>query len=220
MTKVVVMPSNSESQCYFVQLQIDGYIDGDLSQPQQEVFMAHVQSCQTCAQEFHYAQMVQDTILELPQLDCSEQVLEPIHRFSKAGDNLEDRMRTDNRQSLWSQIKGLFIAAPAFARYGLPMALSVAVAVFISSSVLNPVAINSVDSNQLALEPAEVYSPEEIFQALQDLNIAMDYLSQMSERTEAMISDRFLVTPLQDSINASFEKASTADDTSLQNDPI
>lgn len=214
------MPSNSESQCYFVQLQIDGYIDGDLSQPQQEVFMAHVQGCQACAQEFHYAQLVQDTILELPQLDCSDQVLEPIHRLSKADDNLQDRERTGNQQSLWTQIKDLFVAAPAFARYGLPMALSVVVAVFISSSVLNPVETNSVDNNQIALEPVEVYSPEEIFQALQDLNIAMDYLNQMSKRTEAMISDRFLVTPLQDSINASFEKASRADKNSLQNDPI
>lgn len=214
------MLSNSESQCYFVQLQIDGYIDGDLSQQQQEVFMSHVQSCQACAQEFHYAQLVQDTILELPQLDCSEQVLEPIHRLSRADGKEEDRIRSGNRQSLLSQIKDLFISAPAFARYGLPMALSVVVAVFISSSVLNPVETNSVDNNQLALEPVEVYSPEEIFQALQDLNTAMDYLSQMSERTEAMIGDRFLVTPLQDSINASFEKVSSRDEDSLRNDPI
>lgn len=220
MTKVAVMPGNSESQCYFVQLQIDGYIDGDLSQAQQEVFMSHVQSCQACAQEFHYAQLVQDTILELPQLDCSEQVLEPIYRLSRADGKPEGRRHTDSRQSLWSQVKDLFVSAPVFARYGLPMALSVVLAITISLSVLSPVETVPLDNRQAALEPVEVYSPEEVFQALQDLNTAIDYLNQMGKRTEAMIGDRFLVTPLQDSINASFEKAGTRDEDPLQNDPI
>lgn len=214
------MPSNTESQCYFVQLQIDEYIDGDLSEGQQEVFMSHVQGCQACAQEFHYAQTVQDTMLELPQLDCSEMVLEPIHRLSNTGDDTRDRNHPGNRQSLLSQIKDLFVTAPAYARYGLPMALSVVLAIAISSSVLSPIESVPIDNSQLALESTEQYSPEEIVQALQDLNTAIDYLNQMGQRTEAMIGDRFLITPLQDSINASFQRASTRNDDQSQNDPI
>ncbi len=84
MTKVKVMPSNTESQCYFIQLQIDGYLDGDLSEAQRGVFMSHVQDCSGCASEFRYAQTIQDAVLELPQMSCADSVLEPIHRLSAA----------------------------------------------------------------------------------------------------------------------------------------
>ena len=214
------MPSNSESQCYFVQLQIDGYIDGDLSQPQREVFVSHVQNCQSCAQEFHYAQLLQDAVMELPVLDCSEQVLEPIYRLSASDDATRKPGQGASPQSLLAQIRDLFNSAPAFARYGVPVALSMVLAVLISSSVLSPVDTASLDNSQLALEPVAQFSPEEVFQALQDLNTAVEYLNQMSKRTEAMIGNRFLVTPLQDSINASFEKAGSRDNAPLQNDPI
>lgn len=214
------MPSNSKSQCYFVQLQIDGYIDGDLSQPQQEVFVAHVQNCQACAQEFHYARLVQDAVLELPVLDCSELVLEPIHRLSGVDGGNGEQGKASPQQSLLSQIKDLFSSAPAFARYGLPVALSLVLAVSISFSVLSPLETTSGDNSQMALEPVAVYTPEEVFQALQDLNTAVEYLNQMSKRTEAMIGDRFLMTPLQDSINASFERAGYRDEELRLNDPI
>ena len=75
MTKVKVMPSNTESQCYFIQLQIDGYLDGDLSEAQSGVFMSHVQGCSGCASEFQYAQTIQDAVLELPQMSCADSVL-------------------------------------------------------------------------------------------------------------------------------------------------
>ncbi|PCJ23857.1 MAG: hypothetical protein COA96_10800 [SAR86 cluster bacterium] len=214
MTKDLIMSNNIESQCYVVQLQIDGYIDGDLSQSQQELFMSHVHSCEACAQEFHYAQVVQDTVLELPQLDCNDQVLEPVHRLLKDGDT---KINTSS-QSILSQIKALVSDIPAFIRYGVPVALSVALAVFISSSLPDADGVNSLSQDQVALEVNEQYSPEEVFQALQDLNLAIDYLNQMSQRTEVMIGNRFLVTPLQDSINASFQR--TRGDTTVQNDPI
>ena len=41
-------------------------------------------------------------------------------------------------------------------------------------------------------------------QALQDLEIAIGYLDQISERTNVMIEDRFLLRQLEDSINATF----------------
>ncbi|NQV70269.1 MAG: zf-HC2 domain-containing protein [Pseudohongiella sp.] len=220
MTKVTVMPSNSESQCYFVQLQIDGYIDGDLNETQREVFTSHVHSCEACAQEFHYAQVVQDTFLELPQIDCDELVLEPIHRLSKGDGSGYGAEQVISRQSLLSQIRDLFISAPAFMRYGFPVVLTAVLAVLISTSVLNQDEVAPFNNQQLALESVEIYSPEEVFQALQDLNLAIDYLNQMGKRTEAMIGGRFLLTPLQDSINASFEKARIRNDEPLQNDPI
>lgn len=49
------------------------------------------------------------------------------------------------------------------------------------------------------------YTAEDITQAIAELNLAISYLNEVSERTETMIGQRFLIAPLQDSLNASFE---------------
>ncbi len=81
------------------------------------------------------------------------------------------------------------------------------VAVVVSFKLLLPAESGLSNEQMLANEVVEQYNPEDVSQALQDLNLAIDYLNQVSQRTEAMIGGRFLVTPLQDSINASFQKA-------------
>jgi len=210
------MPSNSESQCYFVQLQIDSYLDGDLSTAQQRDFMSHVHGCEACAREFHYAQTVQDAVLDLPQLDCDEQVLEPIHRLAEGGGSYPENMG----KTLWTQVGELFNTAPVFLRYGIPLVLVAVFAVFVSTSFLTPDQNVPLATEQAAIEPVEQFSPEEIRQAVQDLNLAIDYLNEVSRRTEVMIGDRFLITPLQDSINASFERVNTRRNARLPNDPI
>jgi len=211
--KVRIMSNNTDSQCYFVQLQIDGFLDGDLSQAQQDVFMSHVHSCEACAHEFHYAQTVQDTVLELPLVDCQEHVLEPIHRLS----NSEAKA---HGTSWFAQLQDLFATAPGLIRYGFPVATTAVLAVAISLTVLRPAGVESIDNEQIALEPVEQYSPQDIAQALSELNVAIDYLNQMSLRTEVMIEERFILNPIQDSLNASFEKARIRNVDPLQNDPI
>jgi len=78
------MAKNSNSQCYFVQLQIDSFLDGDLGPQQRDEFQTHVHQCSACAQEFKYAQTLHDFILDMPQVDCDDRVLEPIHRLGSA----------------------------------------------------------------------------------------------------------------------------------------
>jgi hypothetical protein len=258
------MPSNSESQCYFVQLQIDSFLDGDLGTAQQEVFILHVHNCEPCAREFHYAQTVQDAVLDLPLLDCDEQVLEPIHRLTNSAAamvNDDAAMVNDDaavvnddapmvnsgapvvdsntpivmndKPSWWAQLAELLNTAPLFLRYGFPVAVVAIGAAVLTTSVLSP-ELNpglSVASSELApgellatelaaVVPLDQYSPQEVRQALLDLNLAIDYLNQVSERTEVMISNRFVITPLQDSLNASFERVRTRNGPQLQNDPI
>lgn len=212
------MPSKNESQCYFVQLQIDGYLDAELSEAQQTVFMSHVQDCAGCANEFQYAQTVQDALLKFPQTDCDDLVLESIYRLAENTE--QTNVGTGQKQSIASSLEGLLSAVPTFYRYGLTAALVAVVAVAISFSVINPTE-NTLSNEQLiASEIADQYSPEDVYQALQELNLAIDYLNQVSQRTETMIGGRFLVTPLQDSINASFQRASIRESDPLQNGPI
>lgn len=90
----------------------------------------------------------------------------------------------------------------------------------------NPEAPEQAQQPMLASTPATLnatpveYSPEEVAQALQDLNLAIQYLNQVSERTENMIGGRFLMTPLQENLNASFERIRERDADPLNNDPI
>jgi len=208
------MSSNGESKCYFIQLQIDGYLDGDLSEAQQGVFMSHVQDCSACASEFRYAQTVQDAVMELPQIECEDFVLEPIHSLTAAERPMKEK---GYRDSLFTQVTGLLNSIPLYFRYGFSAALVAVVAVAVSFSVVAPI---EEPGQLVASEQVEQYSPEDIALALQELNVAMDYLNQLSKRTEVMIGDRFLVTPLQESINASFQRARTRENDPLQNGPI
>jgi predicted anti-sigma-YlaC factor YlaD len=208
------MPSNGESKCYFIQLQIDGYLDGDLSEAQQGVFMSHAQDCSACASEYRYAQTVQDAVMELPQIECGNLVLEPIHSLTAGGRQAKEDAQ---RGSLATQIAGLLNSVPLYFRYGMSAALVAVVAVAVSFSVVTPI---EEPGQLVASESVEQYSPEDITLALQELNVAIDYLNQVSQRTEVMIGDRFLVTPLQDSINASFQRARIRENNPLNNGPI
>jgi len=208
------MSSNGESKCYFIQLQIDGYLDGDLGEAQQGVFMSHVQDCPACASEFRYAQTIQDAVMELPQIECEDFVLEPVYGLTAGGRPGKDEV---HRDSLITQIAELLNSVPLYFRYGFCAALVAVVAVAVSFSVLTPI---EGPETLVASESAPQYSREDIAQALQELNVALDYVSQLSQRTEVMIGDRFLVTPLQDSINASFQRVRTREYDPLQNGPI
>lgn len=216
------MPSNSESKCYFVQLQIDSYIDGELSEAQQEVFMTHVHGCAECGRELHYAQTVQDAVLDLPAIDCDEAVLEPIQRLVNNG---HDNASTESTNgSLFGQLLDWLGNAPIAIRYAVPvtavavLALAVWPTLF-ESQQTTPVVAEQAVQQSVESQTAQ-YSPEDIQQALMDLNLAIDYLNDVSQRTEVMIGDRFLVTPLQDSLNASFERARARNRGALQDDPI
>ncbi len=210
------MNSNSDSQCYFVQLQIDSYLDGELGSTQKDSFMAHVQACQDCARELHFAQTLHDAVLELPLLDCEESALEPIHRLTE-GKQVD---AAETPRSLWQRLTDLFALTPGYARYAMTAA-----AVAVLAVMLSPYLQDQTQGPQVANTPVQAgvppeYSPEDVQQALQELALAIDYLNDISERTEVMIGDRFLITPLQDSLNASFERARSRRQDRLQDDPI
>jgi len=206
------MQSSNNSQCYFIQLQVDSFLDGELADAQQQVFLGHVQSCAGCAAELQFASTLHDAVMDLPILDCPDTVLEPVYRISNSGEDAQPWW-----SSLWGWLQGaplpLRIAAPAFAT------VLVAVLLTFNFSSNSPVP-------QIAVEDTEQYSPEEIQQALKDLNLAIDYLNDVSKRTEVMIGERFLIDPLQDSINASFDRArsgqsdNSGQQSKIQSNPI
>ena len=213
------MAKTSESQCYFVQLQIDSYLDGDLASAQQQEFMSHLKQCEACTREFRFAQTLLDTVMDFQQLDCDEQVMEPIYRLANGGHQTTQGVVG----SSWAAMVRRFNSGPLFLRYSLPVA---AVAVLLSISVLTPAGDRPAIAQQAVVAPAQElaqlqqYDPAEIRQAVEDLNLAIEYLNQIGRRTDALISDRFLIRPLQDTLNASFERAAIRNQERTLNDPI
>ena len=132
-------------------------------------------------------------------------------------------MELGYQSGLQPVLSDVITATPVFFRYAMPVAAVAIIAIVIMPTLTNQqqgmpmVAEQTTPTNS---EQTEEYSPQDISQALQDLNLAIDYLNQVSQRTEVMIGDRFLVTPLQDSLNASFERASNRSQEPLQNGPI
>ncbi|MCG8415197.1 MAG: zf-HC2 domain-containing protein [Pseudomonadales bacterium] len=218
------MSTNNESQCYFVQLQFDAYIDGDLSETQQESFLSHISACNECANEFRYAQTIQDGLLDLPLLDCSEAAVEQAQHIAM---NSQTAKQSGGR---W--LEGLLewlAATPPVIRYAFPAA-AVAVIGLIALPQLqpaNPEPPLAVNETNFTLDGAELpfvlpaqYSPTDIVEALNELNLAIEYLNQVSQRTEAMVGDRFLIRPLRDRLNASFERVRVSTNDALAGDQI
>lgn len=216
------MTTNNDTQCYFVQLQIDGFLDGELVAAQQEVFMGHVSSCQACAKELHFARSLHDAVMDLPMMDCSDAALEPVHRLSQ-GKPQQDSASRPATAGVLESLRDWLVSIPLSVQIAAP-AFALVVAVLVSGGGLfGPE--TSAPTPQLAVESvAPDYSPEDIQQALQDLNLAIDYLNDVSQRTEVMIGERFVVAPLQESLNASFERSRTNRRNEggrvIQNDPI
>jgi hypothetical protein len=207
-------PDNGDSQCYFVQLQIDSFLDGELNSEQQKIFAGHLHGCSVCAAELQFAQTLHDTVMDLPLLDCADGALEPIDRLGR------ESGKPDAARAGWLEpLAGWLAALPASLRYGAPVAAAVVITLLLlpvlnNGSELPPAVASTVNNGE------QEYSQEDVLAALGDLNTAISYLNEVSQRTETMIGGRFVLVPLQESLNASFQRVSNQNDDPLSDDPI
>ena len=209
------MSSNNESQCYFVQLQFDSFLDGELTGNQQESFLQHVNSCAECAHEFRYAQTIQDELVDLPLLDCSEEALAPLHDLAQ-GAAPKNTDSASTSVSWLSDLAQWLGAAPMGLRFAFPVLLLAAIGLITLPQLLQPeqgtggapaIAANQPTASMTSPATTAVqYSPEDVAQALRDLTTALEYLNQAGQRTESMVGGRFLINPLQNRLNASFDR--------------
>ena len=212
--KVMNMSSSSNSQCYFIQLQIDSFLDGELGSAQKQDFTTHVNTCAACAQELHFAQTLHDRVGDLPKVDCDDSVLEPVYRITRNAP-----ATSDGGISLRGEFVQWLYATPTLLRVAVPTAMVTVLAVAIGFVTLTEEPQQGFVPQQVANNEVE-YTQEDVIRALVELNTAIEYLNAAGERTESMIGDRFLLQPLQESLNASFESIRNEDADSLQNDPI
>lgn len=203
------MQTPSQSQCYSVQLQIDSFLDGELEVAQQDVFLGHVHSCDGCAKELHFARSLHDAMMDLPLMDCTDRTLEPVHRISQlehpSEDALKERHGKSSQSTFWQPISDWLLAAPLSLRLAVPALALMVIVVAMNGELLQTDA--PLPNQQAVNEATDDFSPAEIQKALLDLNLAIEYLNDVSQRTEVMIGERFVVTPLQESLNASFDRS-------------
>ncbi len=220
-----MMSNNNESQCYFVQLQFDSFLDGELGESQQRDFLQHVNSCADCAAEFRYAQTIQDGLLDLPLLDCSEQALSAARDLANKG-AMDSSGRPNFLGQLIQETWQWFAAAPSAMRYAIPVVLFATVGLIAWPQLAPDQQGVDATAPMVAAQPGQMttmpvqYSPEELAQALQDLSLAIEYLNQASERTESMVGGRFLMRPLRDRLNASFERVRTNVESDVRGEEI
>lgn len=206
---------NTESQCHRFLLQIDDYLDQQLDQLQIQAVEDHLQTCTACQEELVVAQQLQIQLADLHFHDCPDRLLSPLMERAKLELAATQPERKD-RVGLLPWLQDLVGGGPVLVRVAIPVLFLAALGT--SWTVLQRDGQRVEQASNLELAPRSVqpllipasvelqeYSAEEIQQALLDLNLAIQYLNGISQRTEKMIGDRFLITPLQDTFNASFE---------------
>ncbi|MCB1670183.1 MAG: zf-HC2 domain-containing protein [Gammaproteobacteria bacterium] len=209
------MQTNNSSQCQLFQLHIDAYLDDELEPSRVTEFNTHLAGCESCRRELAYAEQLHRAVVSLPILDCSDSALEPVDRLFRAGgtavtDNMAPVHGTGS--GFRAALAALLDAIPAPVRIGVPVAAVLLLAVGVGRQLPAP-----GGDPGLAVQPAGTatqpqYTEAEVVKAMQDLELALDYLGQVSARTEVLIEDRFLHRQLRESINASLS-------TDLNHDP-
>lgn len=197
------MKNESNSQCQLMQLHIDAWLDDELEDGRRQEFDRHVAACAACRSELDYARQLHQAVMTLPALDCSEAALEPVQRLL----HHQARPARESGAHWWDVLREAFRLAPGHVRYataGLAMAIVAGVVGFNLPSNDTAIPVVSLATQESAAPAAAEYSPEQIRQAMADLDLALDYLENVSERTGILVRDRYVLQQLDESINASF----------------
>jgi hypothetical protein len=107
---------------------------------------------------------------------------------------------------------------PLPVRVGVPLAAALLLAVGLGRLLLPSGSAPEIAGQLPADNGQPHYTQAEIVQAMQDLELALSYLGQISARTEVMIENRFLLRQLESSINASFSEDSRRESIDAVND--
>ncbi len=232
--------SSEQTQCYAMQLQIDTFLDGELEGDQHAAFVGHIAECSGCAHELRYAQNLYESVLDLPKVDCSDALVDNLLAISaqSATQRVEGSEGASAEATRLSPGVGFFAQLDQFFRDRLPLtigfaavsALVIAVAIVMAPGVMAPggddplqpvvaVASSSPVAETPPFTPA-AFDAEQVRMALEELNTAIDYLNRVSQQTETMIGERFVVLPLQQSVNSSLRRASFSGNEDRQAGPI
>jgi len=216
--------SSEQTQCYAMQLQIDTFLDGELEGEQQLAFVGHVAECVDCAHELRYAQHLYESVLDLPKADFSDALVDNLVAISSQKG--VHQLRQPSRVGFFAQLDQFFRdRLPLTIGFAALSTLVIAVVIVMAPRVDNaPQPLVAEVTPDLSAENAAMipaaFDAAEVRMALEELNTAIDYLNRVSRQTETMIGERFVVLPLQQSVNSSLRRASFSGNEDRQAGPI
>lgn len=230
--------SSEQTQCYAMQLQIDTFLDGELEGEQQLAFVGHVAECGGCAHELRYAQYLHESVLDLPKADCSDALIDNLVAISSQKQVQQHEGHEEKTGALAENFRqpprvGFFAQLDQYFRDRFPLtigfaALSTLVIVVVIAMaprvdnapqpLVAEVALDLPAENTVMIPAA--FDAAEVRMALEELNTAIDYLNRVSRQTETMIGERFVVLPLQQSVNSSLRRAGFRGNEDRQAGPI
>ncbi|MDA9129704.1 zf-HC2 domain-containing protein [Gammaproteobacteria bacterium] len=216
--------SSEQTQCYAMQLQIDTFLDGELEGEQQLAFVGHVAECGDCAHELRYAQHLYESVLDLPKADFSDALVDNLVAISSQKG--VHQLRQPSRVGFFAQLDQFFRdRLPLTIGFAALSTLVIAVVIVMAPRVDNaPQPLVAEVTPDLSAENAAMipaaFDAAEVRMALEELNTAIDYLNRVSRQTETMIGERFVVLPLQQSVNSSLRRASFSGNEDRQAGPI
>ena len=196
------MSSLDQSLCQLMQMRIDSLLDGELEAVRKAELQAHLQQCTDCEAELAYAQRLHSAVRQLPALDCGPAGQQSLDRLlAVAGTTAKIDSPPGWLNRLWAGWQTF----PLVLRYALPV---VAVLVFAAGLGLGRMQGTGQEQEvPLAVRqeaaPSLDYSPEEIRQAMADLELALNYLESVSRRTSALVRDELLAERLGEALNVS-----------------
>lgn len=216
---------SEQSRCYTVQLQIDSFLDGELGTAEQ-AFLAHVGGCADCARELRYAKSLYESVLDLPAMDCTDELVDSV--YAKVAQTQQEVAAVNQpaealREASWWQ-RNWFAWRPTTA-VGFAAVCCLALTVSLVLVLRAPETVPTVaqQSPSLPVVPAAnsaQIDAEDVRAALDELNTAIDYLNRVGRQTEEMIGGRFVVLPLQRNVDASLRRASFSTDRIEAQGPI
>lgn len=207
-----------------MQLQIDTFLDGELEGEQQLAFVGHVAECGDCAHELRYAQHLYESVLDLPKADFSDALVDNLVAISSQ--KRVHQLRQPSRVGFFAQLDQFFRdRLPLTIGFAALSTLVIAVVIVMAPRVDNaPQPLVAEVTPDLSAENAAMipaaFDAAEVRMALEELNTAIDYLNRVSRQTETMIGERFVVLPLQQSVNSSLRRASFSGNEDRQAGPI
>lgn len=200
-----------ETACQNVLLQIDSYLDRELAPAQEQALLAHVAQCPPCQAELRYAQALHERLTALPLMEAPAATLGSIERLMQTA---SAPTPLPSRRPLLARWSSLALAASLVAAVALGFGLG-----RLNGPGSAPTDMAQLTDPQPTDSQPQVYSQQEIIKAIEDMQLAISYLQEVTERTGTLVEGQ-LLQQMRRSVNAALPESLQPEEDSTNNGPI
>jgi anti-sigma factor RsiW len=161
--------SKHETLCQWVNENLEGYLDRDMTPSDRAMAESHFRQCAACAAELKLAQRVTSSLRDLPVLDCPARVTDAVYGQIEATPKRRNSARRD-----WRRLLSPVIWRPALA--GVVTVLLVAMIAIVGG--------------RKQVSPA--YSARDLARARVEAKWALTFVNQVTQRTGMKMKDELL----------------------------